>query len=231
MTRRQAAGWLLASLVALLVAVPLFNFTGIDLWIQDHFFNPDTGRWLLGRHEQPWRFLLYDGIKKLFILLVLGMVLALVFLRRKAWVQQYRRGMIIVVLSALLVPLVIGGLKASTNMPCPRNLAEYGGNYPHVSLFSPYPADFQQTRKIKCYPAGHASGGFALLSLFFLFKTPRARKIAVASALALGWTIGGYKMLIGDHFFSHTVVTMILAWIIVLLVAWVSGGVKAGDQP
>jgi membrane-associated PAP2 superfamily phosphatase len=36
--------------------------------------------------------------------------------------------------------------------------------------------------------------------------------------MVLGWSTASYKMLIGDHFLSHTVVTMILAWLIILLI-------------
>ena len=35
----------------------------------------------------------------------------------------------------------------------------------------------------------------------------------------LGWTFGVYKMLIGDHFLSHTLVSMCLAWLVSLMVA------------
>ena len=30
--------------------------------------------------------------------------------------------------------------------------------------------------------------------------------------------MGTYKMLLGDHFLSHTIITMILAWIIILTI-------------
>jgi membrane-associated PAP2 superfamily phosphatase len=30
--------------------------------------------------------------------------------------------------------------------------------------------------------------------------------------------MGGYKMIIGDHFLSHTVITMIFAWLIILII-------------
>jgi len=33
----------------------------------------------------------------------------------------------------------------------------------------------------------------------------------------LGWWMGGYQMLKGAHYLSHTVTTMLAAWIIVLL--------------
>ncbi len=41
-----------------------------------------------------------------------------------------------------------------------------------------------------------------------LFHNPRTRRRVVAAALSLGWITGGYKMAIGDHFFSHTRVSM-----------------------
>lgn len=37
-------------------------------------------------------------------------------------------------------------------------------------------------------------------------------------AMVIGWSMGSYKMLIGDHFLSHTVITMILAWLLILLI-------------
>jgi membrane-associated PAP2 superfamily phosphatase len=72
---------------------------------------------------------------------------------------------------------------------------------------------------ISCWPAGHASGGFALLSLFFLFKSRRNKIFALIFGLSVGWMMGLYKMLIGDHFLSHTIITMILAWLIILVIA------------
>ena len=34
-----------------------------------------------------------------------------------------------------------------------------------------------------------------------------------------GVITGGYKMLVGHHFLSHTLATMILAWLVILLIA------------
>ena len=77
---------------------------------------------------------------------------------------------------------------------------------------------FVQKSKIKCWPAGHASGGFALLSLFFLFKTEKNRKKSIVFALIVGWSMGLYKMFVGDHFLSHTIITMVLSWLLILLI-------------
>jgi membrane-associated PAP2 superfamily phosphatase len=110
----------------------------------------------------------------------------------------------------------MGGLKKTTNMPCPKNEIHFGGNMIRTAVWEKYPEPFHSMETIACYPAGHASGGFALMSLFFLFKTKRNRILALIGAIGLGWSMGIYKMAIGDHFFSHTLITMILAWLIIL---------------
>ncbi|MDT8339444.1 MAG: phosphatase PAP2 family protein, partial [Sulfurimonas sp.] len=134
---------------------------------------------------------------------------------------EYKKGLIIILLSSIIVPLSVGSLKAVTNMPCPKNIQHFNGKYPDVNVFECYPQEFMQNNpncSIKCWPAGHASGGFALLSLFFLFKTKRNQKRAVIIALGVGFGMGIYKMLIGDHFFSHTIITMLIAWLIILVI-------------
>lgn len=60
---------------------------------------------------------------------------------------------------------------------------------------------------------------FSLMSLFFLFKRQRNRNIALVSSLIIGFCTGAYKVLVGDHFLSHTIITMICSWIIILLIA------------
>ena len=208
---------LVVTLILLTATVIFFALTSVDIVVQDLFFNQETHQWVLGRDEEPYRFIFYDGIKKLLILVALSFLFALLFFRKRALIKRYKQGILVVVLSAILVPLVVGFLKKETNMPCPKHEIHYGGVYPKTAVWESYPKEFKESR-IRCWPAGHASGGFALLSLFFLFKSRRNRIKALIVALSVGWSMGLYKMLVGDHFLSHTLITMLLAWLIVLLV-------------
>ncbi len=207
------------TVILLCATILLFEFTNIDIWVENFFYNFQTHTWFIDRNEKILRFIFYTGIKKLLIFVAVCMLFALVFFRKKQVVQSYKKGLIIVVLSAIFVPLVVGVLKDITNTPCPKNTVIYGGNYPEVKVLESYPKDFKEHGRIKCWPAGHASGGFALLSLFFLFKSPKNKKRAIYMAMMVGWSMGLYKMFIGDHYLSHTIVTMLLAWLIVLIVA------------
>lgn len=211
---------LVVTFIVLLVSIVFFGITNVDLTLQDEFYNFTTHKWILFWGEEPYKFIFYDGIKKLLIAFAVSLLLALVFLRKTKLINDYKRGIIIVILSAVFVPLIASSIKGQTNMPCPKDEQRYGGVYPRTAVWQNYTPEFKLHHQTsKCWPAGHASGGFALLSLIFLFHKKKHKILAGTAALTVGWSMGLYKMLIGDHFLSHTVITMILAWLIILLIA------------
>jgi len=211
---------LVVTFIALLIAIVFFGLNDIDIFIQDLFYNFADKQWLLDKTGEPYKFIFYDGIKEL--LIGFAVVLAFVFLAtfKINSLKTYRQGLLIVLLSAIIIPLTVGVLKKETNMPCPKGEIRYGGFYPRTAVWERYDENFfLKPYRNKCWPAGHASGGFALMSLFFLFKKRKHKVVGLTTGLAVGWIMGLYKMIIGDHFFSHTVITMILAWLLILLIA------------
>jgi len=205
--------------IVLVISIIYFGISDIDLKIQDYLYNFKNHSWILNRDLEPWHMIFYSGAKKVLILVAIFFLLTLIFFWKQEYIQEYKKGLIIVILSAIIVPLSVGFLKKSTNMPCPKDEIHYGGKMPRTAVWQKYKEPYSKMEHIACWPAGHASGGFALLSLFFLFKRKRDRIIAIIVALSVGWAMGLYKMLIGDHFFSHTFITMVLAWLIILLIA------------
>ena len=118
----------------------------------------------------------------------------------------------------ITVPALAGWGKNISNTFCPSEIRRYGGDVPYVKLCEPYPANDKPKRRGHCFPAGHASGGFALLGLMWLRRTRGWKFGGLALGLGLGWWMGGYQMLKGAHYLSHTVTTMLVAWIVML--AW-----------
>ena len=202
----------------LIVVIALFQFSNIDIFVQSFFYNFETRNWIIDKNEPILKFFFYDGIKNLLLFVGVLILFSLVFFRKKDLIQEYKKGLIIVLLASILVPSIVGFLKDITNTPCPCNIVYFNGTYPDKKVFDSYPDDFIQKSKVKCWPAGHASGGFALMALFFLFKTPKNPKRALVLALIIGWSMGTYKMLLGDHFLSHTIITMLMAWLIILII-------------
>lgn len=209
---------LIITSILLLGVIALFQLTNLDIFVQNYFYNFESKTWLVDKNEPIMKFLLYDGLKVVLILFLLSILLSLIFFRKKKIIQEYKKGLIIVLLSGIIVPLSVGALKAVTNTPCPCKIIHFNGDYPDVKVFDSYPKDFVQTSKAKCWPAGHASGGFALLSLFFLFKSVKNQKKAIIFALCVAWSMGLYKMFLGDHFLSHTIITMLLSWLLILII-------------
>lgn len=211
------------TLASLLVVFFLFEFTPIDLMIEDSFYNSALNSWLLPRQKDAWTALVfYSGIKLSIIFFGLGMLLLYIcsFRSSAKRLQIYRKGLLILVLSLILVPSIIGALKTVSDVPCPCDIIRYGGEYPYFQVLDEKPVGI--LKQFRCFPAGHASGGFALMSLFFLFEQKRNRKIGLGLGLVLGWSMGLYKMFIGDHYLSHTLISMLLAWLIILLIHTVS---------
>ncbi|MDP3464410.1 MAG: phosphatase PAP2 family protein [Sulfuricurvum sp.] len=208
-------------ITALILAgtILFFGLSGADIWVQRHFYNIETHQWIVDSNNGVLKFIFYDGIKRLLIGIGVIFLLLLFVWWKRPHRLKYRRGLIILLLSSIAVPLVVGSLKAASNMPCPKNIEIFGGEYPHTCVWEKYGSVDCQKAKQKCWPAGHASGGFALMALVFLFRTQKAKMAALALALTIGWSMGTYKMLIGDHFLSHSVITMVLAWLIILLIA------------
>ena len=209
---------ILITAILLIAVITLFQLTNLDIFIQSFFYDFNSKTWIIDKNEPILKFLLYDGLKNLLILFAIAILFSLIFLRKRKFVQEYKKGLIIVLLAAIFVPSIIGSLKAISNTPCPCNIIHFNGTYPEIKALDSYPKDFVQTSKAKCWPAGHASGGFALMALFFLFKTAKNQKRALIGALIIAWSMGTYKMLLGDHFLSHTIITMLLAWLIILLI-------------
>lgn len=206
--------WHLAISVLLLIVVVLVQeYSGLDMGLQQLFYGADG--WLLDNSEPVLRFAIYDFPKTVLVLYCAAVLLLLVL---GIWVQRLARFRtrrnVFVVLCLLLVPAFMSVGKKEIHVHCPYQYQEFGGTIPYVTLL--------QTNKTehngRCFPAGHASGGFALLLFVMIATTRRRQMLALAGAMALGWSMGGYQMLNGRHFVSHTLATMLIAWIIVLIV-------------
>lgn len=134
------------------------------------------------------------------------------------------RELVYLVLTLILVPTVVASLKAYTHVVCPVHLTIFDGTLPYLPMLD----SMRNTIPDKCFPAAHASSGFALFAFAFVPSLHRRRGAITIAMMALGWVMGCYKMMIGDHFLSHTVVSMMLAWAMSAGLAWVF--FKKGEQ-
>ena len=131
--------------------------------------------------------------------------------------RALRRPAAYFVLSLALSIAAIGLLKLVTNVDCPWDLREFGGRYPYVALFGHRP---DLLRAGRCFPAAHASSGYALFALYFLARERSRRwaKVGMACALLVGAAFGLAQQSRGAHFLSHDVWSAFLVWMISLTI-------------
>lgn len=136
-----------------------------------------------------------------------------------AWVQprlhQLRRPALYFFVSIVLSVGLVGLLKTLTNVDCPRDLTEFGGPFPFIHLFEHRPEGLRHAR---CFPAAHASSGYALLALYFLLRERSriAARFGLAAGLSMGLVFGIAQQSRGAHFVSHDVWSAMIVWTVSL---------------
>lgn len=209
------------TLVLLVIVFLVFENTNIDLSFQDGLYNFSTKTWLVDAKSSVPRMLFYDGPKiAIIITAVISTVLCL--LRSKYRFRLIRRvirrcDLIVLIATLAIAPSLIAVCKAKSNVFCPYQITRYHGVQPYVRVLETYPSDHCFRKKGRGFPAGHASGGFALLSLAGLATTNRGRAIGITIGLVTGSAMGFYQIAKGAHYLSHTVITALFCWLVFLL--------------
>jgi len=192
----------------------LCHQTRLDLWFAQQFYHLEGGS--VGPF--PWRSdrVLYNFcheggrwlVKRMFFI-TLAMALLSSYLKP---LKRYRSALWFVVFATFLSTSLISWLKGSTTIPCPKDLIEFGGNRQWVDFRQLFSSSLPSG---KCYPAGHASSGYAWLCLAFLFPyRSRSFYLALLPGVFLGIVFGFAQQLRGAHFFSHDCLTIALSWLI-----------------
>ncbi len=115
------------------------------------------------------------------------------------------------------VVLRIDGVRISVPRDgvAPRALQEFGGEMPYVHLFSARP---EGMKRGQCFPAAHASSGYALIAFWFVFRERNRRwaHFGMAAGILGGLIFGIAQQSRGAHFVSHDVWSAFLVWAISL---------------
>jgi membrane-associated PAP2 superfamily phosphatase len=204
--------------LAALVCTFLESAQSFDQLAQGPFFQ--HGKWLLSKAvhaEYGW--MAYTA-PKVFIGIVGGafFLLFLVSLSNKYRLQLHvwRKPSLLIACSVIFVPLAVAILKSFTGVYSPVDMLPYGGTRPHIGLLEQLWM-YGATSGGRSFPAGHASGGFALMALYYLpLRGSWKGRLFVFGTLA-GWSMGFYQMARGEHFLSHTLTTMFLSLGIIAL--------------
>ncbi|MGD8164309.1 phosphatase PAP2 family protein [Pantoea sp. FN0307] len=179
----------------------------LDNALAGYWFDPLTQRF-------PWKdnrwldLINHRLLKDMVIATGVTLLIAGLLRRQPRW--------ILVALLTGIGPLVVGVLKATSAHSCPWDLVMFGGKAVAWPLFGVVPPDSGPGR---CFPGGHASSGFSLMALFFLYWPTRRRLawLCWSGAVVLGLVMGYGQMMRGAHFLTHNLWAGWWVWLAQLL--------------
>jgi membrane-associated PAP2 superfamily phosphatase len=212
-----AASWrlLLPALFLIVLAVAAVVLK-LDLRFADLLYAAEGGQWVLKKTFVTEQLLHVVGRNA-----VAGAWLLVLLVWAATWWKpqwrSWRQPLAALALSVLLSTVLVASLKKFSSIDCPWDLVRYGGEHPYVDVFSALLAGAPHRG---CFPAGHASAGYAWLALYFFFQSvrPAWRWRGLAVGIVIGMVFGLSQQLRGAHFLSHDLWTAALCWLVAVAV-------------
>lgn len=204
---RRHLQWPLLLLTGLFAIANLWQ---VDLWLADRLYAWEGHAWTL-RHGWTTQHLIHLAGRHLSTAVWLSVFAAWLVARGRPGWGQWRRPLLYLLTTTALSTLLVIALKHWSNVDCPWDLTRYGGVRPYIGLFELRPPGLERGL---CFPAGHASGGYAWLASYFCLAEvrPRWRWTGLAVALGSGLLFGIAQQLRGAHFLSHDLATLAICW-------------------
>lgn len=154
----------------------------------------------------------HQGLKYIAIAIATIHLIILIYLKIYQKYPQLQRICVFVLISMICSVSVIAILKSLSMHACPWSMVQQVNGV----------IDWNRvlTSHGKCLPGGHASGGFALLALFFAYRKdyPRFAFYSLVFALVLGSAMSIVQMIRGAHFLSHNLWSFWWSWSIDFMV-------------
>lgn len=191
---------LIFSLAILIYVFPIYGKIDLALiqpWIDQFGHFTERNNWyLVHLNHKVFKQLLIAVYLSFFVLWLASFKLEK--LRPQRWLYGY---MFVV---SILSTALIGILKSQSAHACPWDMTE--------QTATGFIWNFTATHG-HCFPGGHASTGFALITGFFVFRLvqPKRAWFYLIAGLLLGFMMGWGQMMRGAHFLSHNLWT---GWII-----------------
>lgn len=188
--------------VGVLIAIEWFQ---LDRLLAGFIYDNDLHSWSLRSNYLLEEVIHKDG-RLLFALMIVSLI-ALYFTPRY---KMHKRPLAFLILSVLISVISINLIKKISGVPCPWSVDEFGGTQHIMHWFNGF------NGQSGCFPAGHASAGYAWVALYFFALVQRRslRFHGLFFGLGLGFIYGFAQELRGAHFLSHDIWTAAICWVV-----------------
>lgn len=193
----------------------LFHESFIDERVASLFFS--SGDWVYRNNFFLEKILHKGGVIFSTAILVGILAYAIFVMITKPQDKKLRDYLVFSFSGAIITILVVFFLKRSSTFPCPWDSIGFGGGVTRpgiLQMFSPL------LSKERCFPGGHSSGGYGLLSLYFgyLFIYGKRNLATLLPGVIIGVVFGLTQQARGAHFLSHDMATIFIS----ILSSWVT---------
>ena len=211
--RRPAAPGIWLCTLLSFAGLLLWDAAGVDLPMARWF---GAARGFALESHWLWRDVLHDDVRLWPWVVELGLLLVVllpvgIFKR----LPLARRAQL--ALTTMAAVAAVSSIKLHSHTSCPWDLQEFGGTARYVSHWAWGVLDGGTGN---CFPAGHASAGFAFVGGFFAFRhgSPALAWRWLVAVLVLGLIFGVAQQVRGAHYTSHTLWTAWLCWTVAAVV-------------
>ncbi|MCI5218250.1 MAG: phosphatase PAP2 family protein [Candidatus Electrothrix sp. LOE2] len=196
------------------VTAVVLEYSGLDLRWVSHFYDAQNQVWPYRGH---WLFdtIIHTGGQRLDWSVAVIWLLLFLFVNLKKQFRTYRKILLFFLVATAAGPILVGIGKNYTHISTPWDLHLFNGIQPYIRMLDSVPADAARGH---AFPAGHASGGYCFLSLYFVLLRYRSRYrgCGLLVGLFIGLIFGVGQQIRGAHFPSHDLITVFICWYAVL---------------
>lgn len=200
----------------------------LDRGVADYFYSIQGNSWAW---KESWfaEDFFHKGGRSLSILMALALLVLVVISRFNFWLASHKTQLLYLFVATAGGSLLISLLKSTLAISCPWEFDRYGGNLLYANVFE----QLVLRNGEGCFPAGHASSGYAWISAYFLgvhYKF-RWRWLGLAVPLTVGMVLGVVQQIRGAHFLSHDLWSLAICWFFSLIsfMAFFRTSVKGSD--
>lgn len=215
-------------MLGLLLISGLILAADLDRGVADYFYSIQGNSWAW---KESWlaEGIFHKGGRSLSILLALLLLVLVIASHFSFWLSPHKKPLLYLLVATAGSSLLISLLKSSLAVSCPWEFDRYGGDLPYANVFD----QLVLRNGEGCFPAGHASAGYAWISAYFLgvHYQSRWRWLGLAIPLLAGMVLGVVQQIRGAHFLSHDIWSLAICWFFSLLmfIAFFSASVKGRD--
>ena len=198
------------SLILFLLFLMINHLTNLDQQVANFYYWLEGSAWSLQKNYLVQQIIHNAGR----IISVIAAVMVLFAIALSFVVQRlipFRKTLTFIFTSVVLASALVGFLKHSLLVSCPWEFAEYGGKLSYLPLLD----QLFQRNGAGCFPAGHATAGYAWIAMYWALHhhANRFSSLGFYLPLVVGAIFGFAQELRGAHFLSHDITSFFIAWI------------------